>query len=216
MGSGVSTGRSQNTCTMPCVTGYPTPCPSPEFVNTTKRMSLYPYRSPEETNRVSSSEFPFQKPKVVTVRPRPADTGNFQSVNVMRNNDINNVHSNQFLMYNERFPVFEPEPRGNKPHACVNDRRWSASVEANVRIPLQQGNVLIHKTVAQLRESNQGFNYGRSYSYTREVGPGYHQNGNRPATPAPQWLPPRQASDYLLASSLISREQQQNRRSNFR
>lgn len=226
----------------------------PEFVNTTKRMSMYPQRitDKQETVLVSNSEFPYFKPKAVTVRQKPVERVIPHHINNVRNDDINDVHSTQFLLYNERHPLFDPDQANYyasrshaRPYHYVNERRWSvpnvmpannfqpdnlrravgssqdSSHQNGLTKSMQPGNILVHKTVAQLRASNQIQPYGRHYSYVCDLEPASVSvaisGAARPPTPTPNtWYPAHRTSDYLVASSLLAREQQIDRRNNHR
>lgn len=219
----------------------------PEFVNTTKKMSRYPYKKPtgHETIYVENSDFPYYKPKAVTVRPRPLEKLTPHQVSRVRNDDINDVHGTQFLIYNERYPekmdIFSSQKQNSTCH-YVNEKRWSMPnvmptslvqhrTVTTLRGPGQQNvipskhdqseSILVHRTVAQLRASNQVQPYGRHYSYVCDMKPGgisVDLTGcNRPPTPSPDtWYPARRTSDYLVASSLLAMEQQRDRRKDLR
>lgn len=169
-----------------------------------KRFYYYSRREAcSETMFVSTSAFPYTKPKVVAVRPRPKkDAEKDQSKTCMQHSE-----SSFSSVRNEKFTA--------KPLNIAQGWSTPSSLPKEIEGKL----VLPHKTVLELRQEHRCQPYGRHYKFTCDmpvsVAPGeLGQPGGRkrPPTPVPSdWFPVERTNDYLVASSLLAMEQTKRR-----
>lgn len=188
-----------------------------EVNKTTKKFYYYPQKDsssvPSETFFVSTSKFPYTRPKAVAVRPK--QPGDIQRPdNRMAQNARDDLRKALFQTYESDFKLYHHAQNASSAKPVHIEQAWSVP---NV-VPaddLDEPYVLPHKTVLELRKSSQMQPYGRHYKFSCDLPPSVEpteltsSSRKRPPTPVPSdWFPVERTNDYLVASSLLAAEQQ--------
>ncbi|KAH3846736.1 hypothetical protein DPMN_089039 [Dreissena polymorpha] len=181
-----------------------------------KRFFYYPKQA-NETVYVHTSEFPYSKPKVVTVRRRQAEDheSRLETDSTACPGTPRNI-TDQSGLVADTTGYFLINSMQMPPERLVNERRWSA---ANVMPTDNKREKLVLPNRAcfdRRRPNHQVQPYGRHYSFTCDmplpVIPISVDSGKRPPTPVPvNWFPAQRTSDYLVASSLLAVEHERDR-----
>jgi len=180
-----------------------------EFVEvnkTTKKFFFYPnrqqYGATSETLFVSTSVFPYTKPKVVTVHPR--------SKSDVDNNEVDesSVHRHS-LVQNTRF---KPKPT----IIPLNHQNWSSPKPNILPKDTDENFVIPHRTILELRLDRQSRLYGSRFNQCDLPSTSHPSNMStvrkRPPTPvSTDWFPLERTNDCLVASSLLAMEQNRAR-----
>lgn len=182
-----------------------------------KRFYYYPQKKSSdpasETLFVSTSQFPYNKPKAVAVRqPRELKHDN-QQVGLFPASRGQTYECYPEMSLDQPVHV-RPKDAGTsfRSYKFINERRWSIPNIISTTEPrvsnFVPNSVLQHRTISELRNSNHDdFECARGQSFIT-----MKDGSRRPPTPTPNaWYPAIRTDDYLVASSLLAVERERDR-----
>ena len=174
---------------------------------------------------VNSSDFPFRRPKTITVKPFRSDgktlSSNKTSTLNTQTGELGKEYSPQkiygFYPYDnlQRLTLSEPSYFRRQPSEHPREEELARSASYNPPNVASRpiGSVLPHRTVERLKNLESYRIFHETYPsviFTEQVINSSHSH-KRPPTPVP-WYPPERTNDFLVASSMLAAEQESRRR----